>query len=146
MWFATHNPGEHRVKRNSGTWTAFLAMTFLVVGLTGLFATYAMPIPLERALARETVLDEALATDGQPNQAATLAALRDRLDDSAAAVIDGQGPLPARIAAARAAMRTELQRQADAIGSRLRLMIIVITLIGGLFGAMILGAAARTRG
>ncbi len=133
------------MKRNSGTWTAFLAMTFLIVGLTGLFATYAVPIPLERALARDAALDEALASDGQPNQAAILAALRDRLDDSAAPVIDGTGPLPARVAAARTAMRAEMQRQADAIGGRLRFMIIVITLIGALFGAVILGAVSRTR-
>ncbi len=134
------------MKHNSGTWTAFLAMTFAVVGLTGLFASYAAPIPLDRALARDATLDEALATDGQPNQAATLAALRERLDDSAATVIDGPGPLAARVATARAAMRTEMQRQADAIGSRLRLMIVVVTVIGALFGAVILGAVARARG
>jgi len=132
------------VKRNSGTWTAFLAMTFAVVGLTGLFATYATPIPLERALARDAALDEALASNGQPNQAATLEALRDRLDDSAAAVINGTGPLAARIGAARTAMHAELQREADAIGSRLRFMIIVVTVLGAVFGAVILGAVARS--
>lgn len=133
------------MQRNSGTWTAFLAMTFIVVGLTGLFATYATPIPLERALARDAALDEALASNGQPNQAATLEALRDRLDDSAATVINGTGPLPARVAAARTAMHAELEHEASAIGDRLRFMIIVVTLLGALFGAIILGAVARTR-
>jgi hypothetical protein len=132
------------VKRNSGTWTAFLAMTFIVVGLTGLFATYATPIPLERALARDAALDEALATEGQPNQAALLEGLRDRLDDSAAAVIKGTGPLAVRIAAARSAMHAELQHEADAIGDRLRFMIIVVTVLGIVFGAVILGAVARS--
>jgi len=132
------------VKRNSGTWTAFLAMTFVVVGMTGLFATYATPIPLERALARDAALDEALASDGQPNQAAILEALRDRLDSSAAAVINGTGPLAARVGAARTAMHAELQREADAIGSRLRFMIIVVTVLGAVFGAVILGAVARS--
>jgi hypothetical protein len=132
------------VKRNSGTWTAFLAMTFIVVGLTGLFATYATPIPLERALARDAALDEALATEGQPNQAALLEALRDRLDDSAAAVIKGTGPLAVRVAAARNAMHAELQHEADAIGDRLRFMIIVVTVLGIVFGAVILGAVARS--
>jgi len=132
------------VKRNSGTWTAFLAMTFVIVGMTGLFATYATPIPLERALARDAALDEALASDGQPNQAAILEALRDRLDSSAAAVINGTGPLAARVGAARTAMHAELQREADAIGSRLRFMIIVVTVLGAVFGAVILGAVARS--
>ena len=132
------------MKRNSGTWTAFLAMTFVVVGMTGLFATYATPIPLERALARDAALDEALASDGQPNQAAILEALRDRLDSSAAAVINGTGPLAARVGAARTAMHAELQREADAIGSRLRFMIIVVTVLGAVFGAVILGAVARS--
>jgi len=39
---------------------AFVAMAFAVVGLTGVFATFAAPLPLERALAREAALDEAL--------------------------------------------------------------------------------------
>ncbi len=133
------------MKRHSGTWTAFLAMTFIVVGLTGLFATYATPIPLHRALARDTALDEALASAGQPNQAALLEALRDRLDDSAALVINGAGPLPARVTAARAAMHAELERESDAIGDRLRFMIIVMTLLGAVFGGIIIGAVARSQ-
>ena len=39
-------------------------MTFVVVGLTGLFATFAAPLPLQRALLREAALDEALAEYG----------------------------------------------------------------------------------
>ncbi len=126
--------------RNRGTWTAFLASAFLVVGLMGLFATFAAPLPLERALARETALDDALAIVGTPDQGAQLESLRPRLDDSAAAVIDGSGDLRDRIAAARVAMRVRLQREADAIAGRLRLLIVVVTCVAALFGAIVLGA------
>ncbi len=126
--------------RNRGTWTAFLAAAFLVVGLMGLFATFAAPLPLERALARETALDDALAAAGRPDQTARLEALRDRLDESAPAVIDGSGDLRDRVAAARVAMRLQLEREADAIAGRLRLLIVVVTLVAALFGAIVMGA------
>jgi hypothetical protein len=130
------------VQRNSGTWMAFLAMTFVVVGLTGLFASYAAPLPLERALARDAALDEALASGGQHD---LLDKLRLQLDDSAATVIDGTGPLEARVASARASMRAELLHEADSVGSRLRMMIVVVTLLAAVFGAVIVGAASRSR-
>ncbi len=119
---------------------AFLAMTFVVVGLTGIFASYASPLPLQRALARDAALDDALATGGDKTR---LDALRDQLDDSAALVIDGAGPLETRVATARAAMRTELLQEADAVGDRLRLMLVVITIVAAVFGAAIVGAGKR---
>ncbi len=121
---------------------AFLAMTFVVVGLTGLFASYAAPLPLERALARDAALDQALATGGQHD---LLDKLRPELDDSAAAVIDGTGPLDARVAAARTAMHAALLHEADSLGERLRMMIMVVTILAAIFGAVILGAASRSR-
>lgn len=133
------------MQRNNGTWMAFLAMTFVVVGLTGLFATFAAPLPLERAMLRDTVLDEALATAGRPDQAQALAALRERLDSSAAAVVDGGGDLVARVATARRAMHAEMQHEAEAIASRLQLMVLVVTAVGAIFGAAILGAASRSK-
>lgn len=117
----------------------FMAMAFAVVGLAGIFATYAAPIPLERALAREAVLDHALTTAGAPDPAAALAALRPELADSAAAVIDGAGPLAARVAAERVAMRARLQADSAALGSRLRWMIGVGAATAALFGAALLG-------
>ena len=128
------------MKRNGATWTAFLAMTFCIVGLVGLFATYAAPLPWERMQARDAALDAALAAgDSKPG----LEALRDRLDDSAPVVIDGGGPLAERVAAARTAMRAELMHEADAIGFRLRLELLVVTVVAAGFGAAILGAASR---
>lgn len=132
-------------QQNNGTWMAFLAMTFVVVGLTGLFATFAAPLPLERAMLRDTALDDALATQGQPNQAALLASLRPRLESSAAAVVDGKGDLPDRVAVARTAMHAEMQHEADAIASRLQLLVVVVTAVGAVFGAVIVGAVSRPK-
>ena len=122
------------MQRNKGTWMAFLAMTFVVVGLTGLFATFAAPLPYQRAFTRDTALDEALATVGRPNQASLLADLRERL---------GSGDLAARVSTARHAMHAEMQHEADAISSRLVLLVCVVTAVAALFGAVIIGAAGR---
>jgi hypothetical protein len=120
---------------------AFLAMTFVVVGLTGLFASFAAPLPLQRAMARDAALDEALLSGGNPT---VLNSLRDRLDDSAAVVIDGTGPIEARVTAARTAMRAELLHESDVVGGRLRLMLFVITVVAAIFGAVIVGASRAT--
>jgi ActR/RegA family two-component response regulator len=117
---------------------AFLAMAFVVVGLVGLFASYAAP--LQRAMARDATLDEALATGGQK---AALEPLRERLDDSAPLVIDGTGPIAGRVAAARAAMHASLMHEADAVGDRLRLELLVVTVVAAAFGAVVIGAVAR---
>ncbi len=128
------------MKRNVGTWMAFLAITFGVVGMVGLFASYAAPIPLERALARDATLDEALAAGDSKS---ALEKLRDRLDSNAALVIDGTGPLATRVATARAAMHTALLQEADAAGANLRIMVSVVTLVGALFGMIILVTVSR---
>ncbi len=130
------------MRSNTGTWMAFLVACFAVVGLMGLFASYAAPLPLERAMAREAALDAALATGGDEP---ALEALRDRLDDSAGAVIDAAGPLAGRVAAARAAMRASLLHESEAVGGQLRLELAVVTAVAALFGAVLLGAASRAR-
>ena len=128
------------MKRTVAPWIAFLLTSFAVVGLMGLFASYAAPLPYERADLRDAVLDQALqAGDSKP----ALEALRDQLDDSAPAVIDGAGPLPGRVAAARVAMHEAMRREADAIGSRLRLELAVVTVVAAAFGSAMLIAAAR---
>ncbi len=117
----------------------FLAMAFAVVGMTGIFATYAAPIPLQRALLREAALDDALAAGQGSDPQAALAALAPRLGDSAAQLSSGGADLPARVQAARVAMRRHFAAQAAAEASRLRLMIGVVTLAGAIFGAAALG-------
>ena len=128
------------MRRNTGTWMAFLAAAFGVVGLMGVFASYAAPLPFERAMARDATLDEALATGGAKP---ALENLRERLDDSAPVVIDGAGPITDRVATARAAMHAALQSEATEIGGRVRLELLVVTLVAAGFGLVVLGSVAR---
>ncbi len=121
----------------------FLVMAFAIVGLVGLMATTIAPLPLERAVAREAVLDQALAA-ARAGDAAALEALRPRLDDSAAAVLprpDGRvsaGEIEARIAAERVAMRARLLEDAAATSLRLRVMLGMVTLMAAAFGAVMM--------
>ncbi len=121
-------------------WVGFLAAAFLVVGLTGIFASYAVPLPLQRALSREAALDDALVAGHSANPAQALAALQPRLDDSAAAILSGPGDIDTRVEHERVAMRQRFLAEADATADRIRLLIIVVTLAAGLFGAILLGA------
>ena len=125
----------------SFTWMAFLAMAFAVVGLTGLFATFGAPLPLERAMARDATLDEALAASRQPDAQVAIEALRPRLAESADTILPVGGDMEARIGQARAEMRALLQREEDATTARLRLMILIVTVMGAVFGAAVLNFA-----
>jgi hypothetical protein len=121
----------------------FLAMAFAVVGLAGIMATYVAPVPLARAMARETVLDEALAATAGSNPEAALEALRPRLDDSAAAVLPLRTDTAQRIAAERVAMRARRAAEAAELGIRLRWMTVVLTLMALGFATMLMQAARR---
>jgi hypothetical protein len=125
------------------TWMGFLAMAFAVVGLTGLFATYAAPLPLQRALARDAALDELLAQAGSPDLPATFERLRPRLAESGDALTPSLQDLPAHIATERAAMRTRFLTEADAAANRLRWMIGIATIMAAIFGMAILQIASR---
>ena len=129
--------------RHGGTWTAFLAMAFLVVGLIGLFASYAVKLPLERALQRDAALDEVLATARGADPAAAIEALRPRLADSADLLLAPGGDLDSRVAHARATMRVQLSAEAAEVATRTRWMICVITVMAALFGVAILRIARR---
>jgi hypothetical protein len=128
------------------TWMAFLVMAFVVVGLTGLFASYAVPLPLERALAREATLDEALAAARGADPQTAVAALRDRLDDSAAALLPAGGDMAARVAAERTAMRARFRAEAAAIATRVRWLVCVITVMASVFGVAVLHIGRRSHG
>jgi len=131
-------------ERPGGAALAFLAMAFLVVGLAGMFASFAAPLPLQRALARDAALDAALETMRAPDPPAALAALGPRLGDSAPALRgDDPAGLPARIQAERAAMHVRFLAEADALGFRLRLLIGVLTLTAAGFGLAMSGARGR---
>jgi len=126
-------------------WTAFLAMVFFVVGLTGLFATFAAPLPLERAVLRDAALDEALAAAHRPESQAAIEALRPRLGDSAALLLPVGGDMDARIAEARRQMHERLTAEARAGERRLRWIIVIVTLLGAAFGAAILHMSRQVR-
>ncbi len=130
--------------RQGGVWAAFLAICFLVVGLLGGFALYAAPVPPQRALARGAVLDQVLLAGEAPDAGARLAALRSALGESAHAVLDGPGTLVERVVSARAAVRSEAEREEAAVTARIRLMLVVVTVMAGLFGIGIMGLARRS--
>lgn len=126
-----------------GAWIAFLVMAFAAVGLMGLFATYAGPLPLERALAREATLDAALAAAHGPNPQAALAALRPALDDSAEAVLPWRPDIDRRIARERLAMRARFTADSAVLAVRLRWLVCLVTAMAAAFGVAVLHASRR---
>lgn len=134
-----------RMSSNRYSWAGFVALAFGVLGLLAVFATYAVPVPLERALARGSVLDEVLVA-GQ--RGADLRTFHDRLGDSADAVLNGPGSLPERIRRERAAIYGRLSAEAAGLARRLRLMIVIMTIMCIAFGAAVvagLSGGAETR-
>ncbi|MGH7103703.1 MAG: hypothetical protein ACREFJ_15040 [Acetobacteraceae bacterium] len=130
-------------RRVDGSQIGFLAMAFVIVGLAGIFATYAAPVPLARAIHKEAVLDQVLAAGVKPDAASILATLRPALGASAAAVLEGPGTLAERVANERGKLASEAMAEQAAVGARLRLIIIVATLAAALFGVAMLGVGRR---
>ena len=124
--------------RDIGSWTAFLMMAFAVVGLLGAFSTYAAQIPLDRELAREATLDQALAAE-RAGDTAQIKLLQEALGDSA----DKIGSTETSLQAERLRMRAAFQAEADDVGFRLRIVIAAFTVTGGLFGAFVLAIVRR---
>ena len=129
--------------RNGATWTAFLVMCFLAVGLTGLFATFASTVPLYRALAQSAALDEVLAVSRRPDSAAQLDRLRPRLGESAAGALGGDGTVEERVTRERSAMRARQEHEAEGVAWRIRVMVVVVTVMATLFGVFIMGLSRR---
>lgn len=120
------------------SWSAFLVTLFGLVGLCGMFASYAASIPLERGIARSVILDQAASADPQ-----RLETMRPVLGSLAATVIDGPGPLPERVAKARMVVVDEQRREAASVDYRTRLMLCVITVLAALMGCAILAVTRR---
>lgn len=122
----------------------FLLAAFLLPGLIGTFASFAIPAPVVDAMHQEAALDAVLTARNTPGEAAALAKLANAVDaDTAAIVNTGAGPLAARVAAARANMRIEVVAQARAVAFRIRLMVITMTILSAIFGVAVLGAGGR---
>ncbi len=130
--------------RNTGSWIAFLTMLFALVGLCGLFASFATSIPLERGMARSTTLDRALVEGSAADGAARLERLRPALGVLANQVIDGLGPLQDRVAAARMTVLDEQRREEASVAFRIRLMLAVVTVLAAGLGGGIVAMAGRT--
>jgi hypothetical protein len=118
-------------------------MSIALVGLIGVFSTYATAIPYERGLREEAVLDRALATAGRPDQQASLESLRPELADQANEVIAGSRPLPDRVAVARAELLTRVETSAAALGARMRLFIAVFTIMAAALGTLLLRMVSK---
>jgi len=127
--------------RIDSAWYGFVAMCFAVVGLAGIFGTYASQLPYQRGEAAEQVLDRAAGA----RSASELAAMKSDLGDNAAILARADVPLGDRIVAARAATRLRTARDAADIATRLRVVIGVVTAGAALFGCMLLSAAAKQR-
>jgi hypothetical protein len=136
-------PTPVRRSNNSFAAAGFLAMCFAIVGLVGIFATFAAPLPFYHAMVRDVALDDALVALRGPNPQADIKALAPRLDESARAF----DPLPANaeqaVSTERAAMHQRFREEADATAYRMKLMIGIVTVMAAVFGAAITGLGRR---
>lgn len=126
--------------RKTGPWIAFLTTLFVLVGLCGLFASFAVGIPLERAVARGAMLDQVLAA---PDPAAQIERARPQLG-TLEPMLTGPGTLPERVAAARALVTREQQRESSSLNYRVRLMLVVVTLLAAALGGGIVALGRKT--
>jgi hypothetical protein len=131
---AATTTGSTAAPSGRGTWMAFLVMAFAIVGLAGLFASFAQPVPLRRALAAIVRLDGTEGTD-----ASRIAAVLDPADAKAALA----APAGTQLAAARAALIQSALADEAATAVRVRWLVALISLTGAAFGVAVLGIAGR---
>ena len=126
--------GTSDQRRGKLAWTGFLVMAFVVLGLCGLFSTYAAQLPYQRALYAEARLD---AARHAPDTAARLARLRDALGEDGAGAFDGSGDLDQQIDHAHDVLMQHFRQQGEDIALRLRIVLVVFTAAAALFGIMV---------
>lgn len=118
----------------------FMLCCFLLPGLIGTFASFSIPAPVVDAMHQQDALDAVLSAPTPAARQAAMAALPARVDaDTAALVINGTAPLAQRVAAASRNMRHEAVAQARAAAYKIRLMVITMTILGAIFGVMLMG-------
>ena len=132
------------VKSGNAAWGGFLVMAFVVLGLCGVFATYAAQLPYQRELFAEAKLDAAI---GAPDAQDRLDRLRDTLGE------DGSGAFPSarvdmrdKLETTRRLLRLHFQQQAADIALRLRIVLTVFTGASALFGLVVVSVLRRTPG
>ncbi len=119
----------------------FLLTCFLLPGLIGTFASFSIPAPVVDEMHQEAALDSVLNAPTPAAQQAAIANLPNDMDDNSAALVaHGAGPLPARVAAARALMHQDVLTEARDEAYKIRLMVITMTVLGAIFGVALLGA------
>ena len=150
----TTQQGARGAGETSYAMAGFIAMAIAVVGMTGILAAQVSRLPLDRVMAHEAVLDQALALS-RARDTAGLEALRPLLGDSAAPVLgradQSRGELElagpgfeARLAAERTAMRLRRAAEANATAGRLRMLLIVVTIMAAGFAAAALLVAGQS--
>ncbi|WP_072572539.1 hypothetical protein [Granulibacter bethesdensis] len=136
----------HRI---NSTQSAFLIACFAVTGLTGLMATYALPVPFEAAVEKETVLEHAAAGLTSGNQPLTEqilhdSALRSILGKKADAIISAPPQEAAEaLLQERDAIRSHALGETQAVARRMRLLVVVATAAAALFGIILSGLRSR---
>jgi len=122
----------------------FLLCCFLIPGLIGTFASFSIPAPVVDEAHQEAALDAVLAAPNAAARSVAISNLQNATDaDTAAIVANGNGPMPARVAAALANMHTEVLAQAREEAYKIRLMVITMTILAAGFGVALLGAAKQ---
>lgn len=147
--------------RISPSRVGFMLVAFLLPGLIGTFASFAIPAPLVDEAHQEQALQAVLEAPTPQAQQAAIAALSGNeaqaaqaaqagmsaevpdtalVDpDTAAIVQHGTGPIAARVARAERNMRQEELAEARDEAYRIRVMVISFTVLGALFGVALLG-------
>jgi len=122
----------------------FLLCCFLIPGLIGTFASFSIPAPVVDEAHQEAALDAVLAAPNAAARSVAISNLQNATDaDTAAIVANGNGPIPARVAAALANMHAEVLAQARTAAYKIRLMVITMTILAAGFGVALLGAAKQ---
>ena len=106
---------------NRNSFVAFLVACFVVVGLAGIFVSYAAPVPYQRAFARLA----ALRPPGQAPQA---------FGSTAAPAADTVPEAPVDTPAARRAIIADAEEEAGGVLIRVRVLLAVLTVLCTLFG------------
>nr|WP_321984899.1 hypothetical protein [uncultured Lichenicoccus sp.] len=134
--------GTSDTRRSNSAWGGFLVMAFIVLGLCGLFSTYAAQLPFQRALYADARLN---AARNAPDATVQLDRLRDALGDDGVGAFDGTGAIGQRIEHARRVLTQHFQQQGADIALRLRIVLVVFTAAAALFGVMVVSVLGRTR-
>lgn len=116
-----------------------LLTAFLMLTLIGVFASYAAPIPAMRGVIAETAIARAAASGDRAAMQAALDHARPLLGVTARKTLAALPPDRAGLARAATLLAADARRASALVSYRLRLLVIVIGVLGALFGVALLG-------